>query len=256
MLVRRRPEFAAASLVVYNFPLQRKPGMTTQTLSPFPSAFPASPPLAHARLSADGAENLPLWTAPSLWRALPPLRRNAFVSAVGATGIGGPGANAAAFPCGDFPDGANLPLFAVAIGPGGLLMMDDGAGRMQGGNETISLTNALEWAALLCAWTLRETAKVLPMAAPAAEQEESGAAKIRYLDSCGELTTAVLVVDEETGYRFRVRDFLPCADAELLAALRTKAKELGFDSPLWEDPTFPPPGAADAANAPKFAPKE
>ena len=220
--------------------------MTNRTLSPFPSAFPASPPLAHARLSADGAENLPLWTAPSLWRALPPLRRNAFVSAVGATGIGGPGADAAAFPCGDFPDGANLPLFAVAIGPGGLLMMDDAAGRMQGGSATISLTNALEWAALLCAWTLRETAKVLPIA-PTAEQGKTGTATIRYLDSCGELTTAVLVVDEETGYCFRVRDFFHCPDAKLLTALRTKAKELGFDSPLWEDPTFPPPGAADAA---------
>ena len=32
--------------------------MTTQTLSPFPSAFPPRPPLAHARLDADGAENL------------------------------------------------------------------------------------------------------------------------------------------------------------------------------------------------------
>ena len=145
--------------------------MTTQTLSPFPSAFPPRPPLAHARLDADGAKNLPLWTAPSLWRALSAPRRNAFIRAVGGNGIGGPGADSAAFPCGEFPDGANLPLFAVAVGPGGLLMMDDSAGRMQGGNATISLTNALEWAALLCAWTLRETAKVLPIAPPA----ESGA---------------------------------------------------------------------------------
>ena len=220
--------------------------MTNRTLSPFPSAFPASPPLAHARLSADGAENLPLWTAPSLWRALSAPRRNAFIRAVGANGIGGPGADSAAFPSGDFPDGANLPLFAVAVGPGGLLMMDDAAGRMQGGSATISLTNALEWAALLCAWTLRETAKVLPIAPPA-EQGKTGTATIRYLDSCGELTTAVLVVDEETGYRFRVRDFFHCPDAKLLTALRTKAKELGLDSPLWEDQTFPPPGAADAA---------
>ena len=255
--------------------------MTTQTLSPFPSAFPPRPPLAHARLDADGAKNLPLWTAPSLWRALSPLRRNAFIRAVGATGIGGPGANSAAFPSDEFPDGANLPLFAVAVGPGGLLMMDDAPGRMQGGNATISLTNALEWAALLCAWTLRETAKVLPIAPPAESgafaqresgggyrhpphtprrppilQEKNGTATIRYLDSCGQLSAAVLVVDEETGYRFRVRDFFHCPDAKLLTALRTKAKELGFDSPLWENPNFAPPDAAASANAPKFARKE
>ena len=223
--------------------------MTNRTLSPFPSAFPPRPPLAHARLDADGAKNLPLWTAPSLWRALSAPRRNAFIRAVGATGIGGPGANSAAFPSDEFPDGANLPLFAVAVGPGGLLMMDDAPGRMQGGNATISLTNALEWAALLCAWTLRETAKVLPIA-PTAKQGKNGTAKIRYLDSCGQLSAAVLVVDEETGYRFRVRDFFHCADAELLTALRTKAKELGFDSPLWENPNFALPGAADSANAP------
>ena len=60
-----------------------------------------------------------------------------------------------------------------STGAGGLMMMGDGAGRMQGGNATISLTNALEWAALLCAWTLRECAKVLPLAATTAEQEKT-----------------------------------------------------------------------------------
>ena len=229
--------------------------MTNRTLSPFPSAFPPSPPLAHARLDADGAENLLLWTAPALWRALSPFRRNAFIRTVGANGIGGPGADSAAFPCGDFPDGANLPLFAVAVAPGGLLMMDDAAGRMQGGDAGIPLTNAIEWAALLCAWTLRQTAKVLPIAAPA-EQEKNGTAKIRYLDSCGALSTAELVVEKQTGYRFRVRDFFHCPDEKLLTALRTKAKELGFDSPLWENPNFAPPDAAASANAPKFARKE
>ena len=78
--------------------------MTTQTLSPFPSAFPPRPPLAHARLDADGAKNLPLWTAPSLWRALSPLPA--------ATHSFGPSAETASadparipppFPCGDFP---------------------------------------------------------------------------------------------------------------------------------------------------------
>ena len=203
--------------------------MTIQTPSPFPSPFPPSPPLAQARLDADGAENLPLWTAPTLWHALPPFRRNAFVSIVGANGIGRSGVDAAAFPCRKFPDGANLPLFAVAVAPDGLLMMDDAAGRMQGGDAGIPLTSAIDWAALLCAWTLHETAKVLPIA-PLAEQGKNGTATIRYLDSCGVLTAAVLVVEKETGYRFRIRDFFHCADTKLLTALRAKAQELGFQT--------------------------
>ena len=67
--------------------------MTSQIFFPFPSAFSPSPPLTYARLSANGAENLPLRTEPPLEARA---RLNAFICAVGANGVGGPGAPFAA----------------------------------------------------------------------------------------------------------------------------------------------------------------